>query len=104
WAEHGEPGPEPTFEDRVAVMERHFYGLVETRGERMACLQFRKILKWYNYAIRPQKALYHKLINLPSAARFAETIAEILASGPASALPTQFEPRVPVPSGPIDKW
>ncbi len=104
WAEHGEPGPEPTFEDRVGVMERHFFGLVETRGERMACLQFRKILKWYNYAIRPQKVLYHKLINLPSAALFTETIAEILAAGPASPLPTQFEPRVPVPTGPIDKW
>ena len=33
WAETGDPGPEPTFSERVDVMERHFRGLVERRGE-----------------------------------------------------------------------
>ena len=67
WAEHGTPGPEPTFEDRVDLMSRHFHGLVDGRGERLACLQFRKIIKWYSHSIRPPKALYHRLINLASA-------------------------------------
>jgi tRNA-dihydrouridine synthase B len=104
WAAHGAPGPEPTFADRVAVMERHFLRLVERRGERTACLQFRKLIKWYNYAIRPPKELYHRLINLPSLERFVETVAAIRAAGPTSPLPGHFEPRVPVPAGPIDKW
>ncbi|HEX8202470.1 MAG TPA: tRNA dihydrouridine synthase DusB [Isosphaeraceae bacterium] len=104
WAAHGEPGPEPTFAERVDVMERHFLRLVERRGERTACLQFRKLIKWYNYAIRPPKELYHRLINLPSLARFEEALAAIRAAGPTSPLPGHFEPRVPVPSGPIDKW
>jgi hypothetical protein len=69
WAAHGAPGPEPTFAERVDVMDRHFRRLVERRGEKMACLQFRKLIKWYNYAIRPPKDLYHRLINLPSLAR-----------------------------------
>ncbi len=104
WAEHGHPGPEPTFEERVDVMERHFHGLVDRRGQRLACLQFRKILKWYAYSIRMPKPLYHRLINLESVARFDETLVILREDGPTSPLPGHFEPRVPVPSGPIDKW
>jgi nifR3 family TIM-barrel protein len=104
WAEHGHPGPEPSFEDRLDFMVAHFHGLVDRRGERLACLQFRKIIKWYSYAIRPPKELYHRLINLASVSVFDETVAAIRASGPVSPLPGHFEPRVPVPSGPIDKW
>jgi tRNA-dihydrouridine synthase B len=104
WSEHGQPGPEPTFDERVNVMESHFHRLLHRRGERMACLQFRKLIKWYNYAIRPPKALYHRLINLASSQVFDEAIALIRAEGPTSALPSHFEPRVPVPSGAIDKW
>lgn len=104
WAEHGEPGPEPTFEERIDVMRDHFHGLLERRGERLACLQFRKILKWYSHGIRPPRELYLRLVNLSSAALFDATVAEIRAAGPASPLPGHFEPRVPVPSGPMDKW
>ncbi len=104
WAESGDPGPDSTFGERVDVMDRHFQRLLNCRGERMACLQFRKLVKWYNHAIRPSKALYHRLINLPNAATFDEAVAAIRAEGPSSPLPGHFEPRVPVPSGPIDKW
>ncbi len=104
WAETGDPGPEPTFTERIDVMERHFARLVEHRGERTACLEFRKLIKWYNHAIRPPKTLYHRLINLPNAATFFETVEMIREHGPIAPLPSHFEPRVPVPSGPIDKW
>jgi nifR3 family TIM-barrel protein len=104
WASTGDPGPEPTFSERVDVMERHFHRLVEHRGPRTSCLEFRKLIKWYNHAIRPPKSLYHRLINLSSVEQFDETLAMIRDHGPISALPSHFEPRVPVPSGPIDKW
>lgn len=104
WAEHGEPGPEPSFEERIALMERHFHRLLESVGERNACLQFRKTLKGYNHLIRPPRRLYLKLINLPSRALFEEALAEIREHGPAAPLPGHFDPRVPVPAGPIDKW
>ena len=104
WAEHGHPGAEPTFEERVDTMRTHFHRLLDRRGERMACLQFRKVIKWYSHAIRPPKELYHRLINLSSGALFDETVEAILAAGPTSAIPGHFEPRVPVPTGPIDKW
>ncbi len=104
WASCGDPGPEPTFEERLALMERHFRRLVASRGEFYACLQFRKTLKWYNHLIRPPKPLYHKLINLSSLGRFEETLAELRAIGPIGPLPQHFEPRIAVPNGPIDKW
>ena len=104
WAEHGTPGLEPSFEDRVDVMARHFHGLLERRGERLSCLQFRKLIKWYSYSVRMPKPLYHRLINLESPARFDETVDLLRQEGPTSPLPGHFEPRVPVPSGPIDKW
>ena len=104
WAEHGDPGPVPTFEERVDVMVDHFHGLVDRRTERHACFQFRKLVKWYNHAIRPRKDLYHRLINLSSVALFDEIVGEIRREGPSSPLPGHFEPRVPVPSGPIEKW
>ena len=104
WAESGDPGPEPTFAERVDVMDRHFHALVDRRGERLACLQFRKLIKWYNHAIRPGKENYHKLINLSSVVVFEDAVSQIRTHGPASALPGHLEPRVPVPSGPIDKW
>ena len=40
-------------------MCRHFRGLVERRGERHGCLQFRKILKWYFHFTRMPKPFYH---------------------------------------------
>jgi tRNA-dihydrouridine synthase B len=104
WAATGEPGPEPTFEERIDVMVEHFHGLLDRRGERLACLQFRKLVKWYSHAIRPAKDLSNRLINLASASLFDQTVELIRAQGPASPLPGHFEPRVPVPSGPIDKW
>lgn len=104
WACTGDPGPPAVFAERVDAMECHFRGLVQRRGERMACLQFRKLVKWYSYAIRPPKALYHALINVPSVAVFDDALTQIRAHGPNSPLPGHFEPRVPVPTGPIDKW
>jgi nifR3 family TIM-barrel protein len=104
WVATGTPGPEPTFEERIDLMVAHFHGLVARRGERLACLQFRKLIKWYNHAIRPPRELYHRLINLASVRLFDDTVDAMRASGPIAPLPGHFEPRVPVPAGPIDKW
>ncbi len=104
WAKSGDPGPGPTFDERLDLMERHFHRLVEQRGERHACLQFRKTLKWYHHLTRMQKLFYLQLINISSAAKFTATMREVRRAGPSAPLPGHFEPRVPVPSGPIDKW
>jgi tRNA-dihydrouridine synthase B len=104
WARTGDPGPEPTFDERLELMRRHFHGLVTRRGEHYGCLQFRKILKWYYHFTRMSKASYLRLINLSSPAVFDKVVAEVEAAGPESPLPGHYEFHVPVPSGAIDKW
>jgi nifR3 family TIM-barrel protein len=104
WTNTGDPGPEPGFDERLGLMSRHFHALYERRGEFYACLQFRKILKWYYHFTRMPKPLYLRLINLSSVACFDETLQEVRAAGPSCRLPGHFESHVPVPAGPIDQW
>jgi tRNA-dihydrouridine synthase B len=104
WVHHGNPGPVPGYQQRISLMERHFHKLVELRGEHTACTQFRKTLAWYQHAIRAPKYLYHQLINLPSVEQFDQTIRAMRQSEPTSALPSHFDPKIPTPKGPMDKW
>jgi tRNA-dihydrouridine synthase B len=104
WARTGEPGPSPSYEERIDLMCRHLHGLASRRGERFGCLQFRKILKWYFHFTRMPRPLYKRLLNLSSVALFDEVIAIARADGPESPPPGHYEVHVPVPSGAIDKW
>jgi nifR3 family TIM-barrel protein len=104
WSRTGDPGSNPAFEERLDLMCRHFRGLVERRGERHGCLQFRKILKWYFHFTRMPKPFYLRLLNLSSPALFEEVIENARVSGPESPLPGHYDQHVPVPAGPIDKW
>jgi nifR3 family TIM-barrel protein len=104
WSRTGDPGPAPSFDDRLDLMIRHFTGLLERRGEHYACLQFRKTLKWYSHFTRMPKPLYLRMVNLPNSQRFYETIEMVREAGPTSPLPGHFDALIPVPSGPIDKW
>jgi tRNA-dihydrouridine synthase B len=104
WAETGDPGPDPTFDERVNVMERCFRGLVELRGEKIACLQFRKLVKWYYHFTHMPKPIYLSMINLASVAAFDRALVSIRAAGPSRPLGGGSKIHIPVPSGPIDKW
>ncbi len=104
WSRAGAPGPDPTFDERLDMMRRHFGRLLAARGEFYACLQFRKTLKWYYHFTRMPKPLYLQLINLPDSAAFEAIFPQIQAAGPTSALPGHYDVHIPVPSGPIDKW
>lgn len=104
WSRTGDPGPEPTYDERLDLMTGHFQGLLARRGQHYGCLQFRKILKWYFHFTRMPRVLYKRLINLSSPALFEEVMAIARAAGPESPLPGHEEFPIPVPSGAVDKW
>jgi tRNA-dihydrouridine synthase B len=104
WSRTGDPGPVPSYEERLDLMCGHFHALVERRGERFGCLQFRKTLKWYFHFTRMPRPLYKRMINLSSPNLFDEIFALARQEGPDSPMPGHYDAQIPVPSGAIDKW
>jgi nifR3 family TIM-barrel protein len=106
WEQTGEPGPRATDEQRVAFMERHFGLLVEDRGERFGCLQFRKVANWYCKVLRPGRDIQQRLVRIASVADFADIVTKLYTSraGSAGSEALNDEPAIPVPQGPIERW
>jgi nifR3 family TIM-barrel protein len=100
----GEPGPMPGYEERLSFMDRHFHLLVDQRGERFACLSFRKVANWYCKVLKPGRELQQRLMMLPSVADFEEIIARIRDLGPPRNWQDSTQPAIPVPSGPVERW
>lgn len=106
WEETGETGTSATFGKRLDFMGRHFHLLVAHKGERFACLSFRKVANWYCRVLRPGKAIQQRLMQIASAADFELIVAEIrdiLACRGAEACPGA-ELAIQVPAGPIEHW
>ena len=94
-------------------MNRHFHLLVGHRGERFACLSFRKVANWYCRVLRPGRDVQQRLMMIESAAVFdaiVEEIKEILAGRPLSPLPLgerregDADLSIRVPGGPVERW
>jgi nifR3 family TIM-barrel protein len=106
WETTGNPGPTPTFDQRLNFMERHFHLLVEQRGERFACLTFRKVANWYCRVLRPGREVQQTLIRLDSVAVFDQMVAQLrdTASVRAAYEALEADFAIPVPKGPIERW
>jgi len=106
WEETGEPGPPATYRQRLAFMDRHFHLLVEHRGERFACLSFRKVANWYCRVLRPGHAIQQRLMMIDNVDAFEQIVLEIrdlLAQRTGEEWP-DAELTVRVPSGPVERW
>src|SRR5262249_45153698 len=103
WQETGAPGPAATHAQRLQFMSRHFHLLVEERGERFACLTFRKVANWYCKVLRPGRDLQQQLMHLETVADFDRIVSRVRAAGapPGWHEHGASEPAIPVPSGPI---
>jgi nifR3 family TIM-barrel protein len=104
--ETGDAGPPATYLQRLAFMDRHFHLLVGHKGERFACLTFRKVANWYCRVLRPGREVQQRLMHLDSVARFEAIVAEvrqILAERVGQEWP-EADPGIKVPSGPIEYW
>lgn len=104
--ESGVPGPTPTYDERLNFMERHYHLQVKFRGERIACLTFRKVANWYCRVLRPGRDFQQQLVRLESASQFDAIVAQFRQRG----APDNWHAtggnafHVPVPSGPNERW
>jgi nifR3 family TIM-barrel protein len=107
WEETGDAGPGPTYRERLGFMDRHFHLLVEQRGERFACLTFRKVANWYCRVLRPGREVQQTLIRLESVAQFESIVERLRQSGDGRnecPWPAGDDAAIAVPSGPIERW
>jgi nifR3 family TIM-barrel protein len=49
----GEIPPEPTIQEKCAIVRNHFYNIVNYRSERAAVVEFRKRVSWYAKSMNP---------------------------------------------------
>jgi nifR3 family TIM-barrel protein len=120
--------PEPSFEERLRVLRRHFDRYCDFYGETNGARLFRKVAPWYAKRFGPSKPFKTRIITISSRADFEAVVAEYLKwrSGfcddrgvllekyaPAPLTPSFMsgeEPdpnersAIPVPKGPVEVW
>ena len=104
--ETGDPGPPATYVQRLNFMNRHFHLLVGHRGERFACLSFRKVANWYCRVLKPGRDIQQRLMMIESVEVFDRIVGEIraiLATRVGQDWPDADVP-IRVPSGPVEHW
>jgi nifR3 family TIM-barrel protein len=106
WEETGDPGEAAGYFDRLDLMARHFHLLAQQRGERCACLTFRKFSGWYCKVLRPGRQIQQQMVTIASVAAFDAIVAELRQRGePADwwrwGLGVE---AIAVPKGPISHW
>jgi nifR3 family TIM-barrel protein len=104
WERTGELPVLPTYEQRLDFMDRHFHLLVDQRGERFACLTFRKVANWYCRVLRPGHAVQQRLIRLERVADFEGIVAGLRDQGTPAHWTRFVDAEIPVPSGPSERW
>src|SRR5262249_31880208 len=106
WERTGEPGPSGSYEERLAFLHRHFHLLLGQRGERFACLTFRKVANWYCRVLRPGRAVQQRLVRLESVAELEAIVRRLREAGTPPDWPQHGVGtfHIPVPSGPNGRW
>ena len=124
----GELLPEPTFDERVRVMRKHFERYVEFYGEHDGARHFRRVAPWYARRFGPSKPFKHAILAMSSRDDFERALAEFFAwrarfcDDQGELLP-KFQPEplvasfmrdaddpvftrdsIPVPKGPVENW
>jgi len=107
WDRTGDPGPHPTYRDRLQFMKDHFASLLQWRTERFACVTFRKVATWYCKVLRPGKDIQQELVMIRSADHFRDMAARIEAIIETREDKGDWHPAehdIRLPTGPIAHW
>ena len=78
WLTTGVVPPPPTFQERVAFMNRHFEHLVRIRGEQRACVTFRQRVSSYLRRLGAGPVFRDRIRMLSSAAEYRELVGDFL--------------------------
>ena len=70
--------PEPSFEERMHVLRRHYDLMVEVFGEERGSLQFRKVAPWYAKRFGPVKPFNLAMVRISSRKDFEKAVADYL--------------------------
>lgn len=105
--ERGEQIPESgTFDQRLELLQRQFGYLVEQKGVDRAIISFRKMGHWYLSTMRVASYLRNEFQTAKTAEEFELVLNKITKFGPKGgdrhALLPEF--KIPVPSGPVERW
>lgn len=122
----GEPPPEPSFDERVRVMCRHFELMIEMFGEELGCRMFRKVAPQYARRFGPANEFNKQVVHVASRAQFYEVLANYRRwrqqfLDEQGELKERFRPpplrasfmkpdgtpapgSLPVPKGPVEVW
>jgi tRNA-dihydrouridine synthase B len=125
----GDVPEEPSFDERIRVLRRHYDLMVEVFGEDRGSVTFRKVAPWYAKRFGPVKPFNKAIVKISSRADFERVLSEYLewrrpfTDEEGKLLPRyQLPPMVasfmqeedehkknqrkgiPVPKGPIDVW
>ena len=122
----GELLPEPSFEERVRVMCRHFDLMIEVFGETLGCRMFRKVAPWYSKRFGPANEFNKRVVLVSTRADFYEVLENYRRwrqpfLDENGNLQARFQPvpmvasfmqepdaapasHIPVPKGPVEVW
>ena len=120
---------EPSFEERIRVLRRHYDLMVEVFGEERGSLQFRKVAPWYSKRFGPVKPFNNAVVRISSRedfekvlgdyltwrTQFTDDSGELLARYQLSPMVASFmqedeehqtkqRKKIAVPKGPIEVW
>ncbi len=123
----GELPPEPSFAERVRVMNRHLDLMVEVFGEELGCRMFRKVAPWYAKRFGPCHEFNKKVVQVRTRTEFQEVLenyirwrqqfldergellvrfqpAPLIASFMRDEPASTMREHIPVPKGPVEVW
>jgi nifR3 family TIM-barrel protein len=106
WEQTGRYSPPGSFEDRLDLLQRQFGHLESQIGTQSAIIQFRKMGHWYLKGMRVRAWLRHQFQQARTREEFGAALRAVNEEGPTRGSRTGVLPdmRVPVPSGPVERW
>lgn len=98
----GEPETDPTSDERLEFLSRHFHLMVEQHGD-YSCMLFRKFAAWYGAVLGIPEDLEDRMRRFETIQEFDDIVEAIRPrfGERKSPMPTAL---IKVPNGPVDKW